>query len=418
MSGSNFPEIRTSAIQDIIRLAREMYVHPETGEKIASQIEAKLEDGAYDDITQGSDLAFRLTMDLQSISSDHHWCVVFDPKGAAVQVNPESEADKARKSRYLETARKTNYGFERVEHLKGNIGYIDLRRFEPSEYGGETAVAAMNFIANCDALIIDLRQNHGGHPSMVQLIASYLYDPEPRHINTFYYRPTNDTHQFWTFPHVPGKRRPDILVYVLSSGATGSAAEGFSYFLKCMDRATLIGETTIGAAHPANDEIVQGDFVVSLPYGRSISPITGSDWEGVGVEPHIMVPAEEALKTAHLHAMEQLAAKCQNENERNYLKWMLENVASDYSPLAVDEDDLSPCIGEFGNWIFLVKNGGLFYNHTDFPEAWKLLPMTKTRFRLDDDMKFVFVVDQAGKASAVKIYYGDGRPEALVQRTK
>jgi hypothetical protein len=417
MLGSNFPEIRTSAIQDIIRLAREKYVHPETGEKIASQIEAKLEDGAYDDITQGSDLAFRLTMDLQSISSDHHWSVVFDPKGAAVQVNPESEADKARKSRYLETARKTNYGFERVEHLKGNIGYIDLRRFEPSEYGGETAVAAMNFIANCDALIIDLRQNHGGHPSMVQLIASYLYDPEPRHINTFYYRPTNDTHQFWTFPHVPGKRRPDILVYVLISGATGSAAEGFSYFLKCMDRATLIGETTIGAAHPANDEIVQGDFVVSLPYGRSISPITGSNWEGAGVEPHIMVPAEEALKTAHLHAMEQLAGKCQNEDQRNELKWMVEIVASDYSPVVLDEADLSPCVGEFGKRKFMVKNGWLFYGHMDSSEDWKLLPMTKTRFRLDEDMKFEFVLGKDGKASKVKISYRDGSANVISNRT-
>lgn len=418
MADIDFFQKRKAVIQDIIRLAREKYVYPEVGEKIASHLEARLEDGAYDDITQESDLASRLTADLQSISSDLHWCVVFDPQAAAAQVDPESEADKTRKARYLETARKTNYGFERVEHLKGNIGYIDLRRFEPSEYGGETAVAAMNFVANCDALIIDLRQNHGGQPSMVQLIASYLFDAEPRHINTFYFRPTNDTQQFWTFPHIPGKRRPDILVYVLISGATGSAAEGFSYFLKGMDRATLIGETTIGAAHPANDEIVQGDFVVTLPFGRSISPITGSNWEGAGVEPHIRVPAEDALKTAHLHALEQIAAQCHNENDRDYLKWMAEIIASDYSPVLLARADLSLCAGEFGNRIFLVKNRSLFYGHTDFPEVWKLLPMSKTRFRLDDDMKFEFLLDQAGKASAVKIYYGDGRPETLALRTK
>jgi C-terminal processing protease CtpA/Prc len=343
--------------------------------------------------------------------------VVFDPKGAAAQVDPESEADKERMARYLERARKTNYGFERVEHLKGNIGYIDLRRFDPSEYGGETAVAAMNLVANCDALIIDLRQNHGGHPSMVQLIISYLYEPEPRHINTFYYRHTNDSRQFWTFPHVPGKRRPDILVYVLTSSATGSGAEGFAYFLKSANRAILIGETTFGAAHPATEEIVQGDFTVTLPYGRPVSPITGSNWEGTGVEPHMRVPAEEALKTAHLHAMEQLAAKCQNEDERNYLKWMAEIVASDYSPVVLDEADLSPCVGEFGKRRFLVQNGWLFYGHMDSPEVWKLLPMTKTRFRLDDDMKFEFVLDQAGNAEMVKVYYGDGRPETLDQRT-
>jgi hypothetical protein len=418
MTDNNFIQKRNSVIQDIIRLVREKYVYPETGEKIAVQIQTRLEDGAYDDIAQESDLAFRLTTDLQLISNDHHLSVVFDPKGAAAHVDPESETDPERMRRYLEMARKANYGFDRLEHLKGNIGYIDLRRLDPSEYAGETAVAAMNFVANCDALIIDLRQNHGGYPSMVQLITSYLSDPEPRLINTFYYRPTDDTQQFWTFPHIPGKRRPDIPVYVLISGATSSAAEELAYDLKCMERATLIGETTAGAAHPVTKEIVQGVFDVRLPYGRPINPITRSNWEGTGVEPHILVLAEEALKTAHLHAMEQLSAKCQNEDERNYLVWMTEIIASDYSPVVLDEADLFHYVGEFDNRRFLVEKGRLFYGHKDFPESWKLVPMTKTCFRLDEDIKFEFVVEQAGNASAVKIYYGDGRPELLAWRTK
>jgi len=184
MKDSNFAEIRTKVIQDIIQLTREKYVYPEIGEKIATQIQTKLMNGEYDEVIDEMELAFNLTSDLQSISNDRHWSVVYDPKGVGDQVDPENEADEDRMRRYLEKARKTNFGFERVERLKGNIGYIDLRLFEPSEYGGETAVAAMNFIANCDALIIDLRQNHGGYPSMVQLITSYLYDSKPRLINT------------------------------------------------------------------------------------------------------------------------------------------------------------------------------------------------------------------------------------------
>jgi hypothetical protein len=413
MSDSSFPEIRTTIIQDIIQLARKKYVYPQIGEKIASQIQAKLEDGGYADVIDERDLALRLTLDLRSISRDNHWSVVYDPKGAAEQVDPENEADEDRMAHYLEMARKTNYGFERVERLKGNIGYIDLRRFEPSEYGGETAVAAMNFVANCDALIIDLRQNHGGYPSMVQLITSYLYDPQPRHINTFYYRPTEDTQQFWTFPYIPGKRRADIPVYVLISRATGSGAEEFAYNLKHMKRATLIGETTFGIAHPVTKEIVQGCFDVRLPYGRPINPITGSNWEGTGVEPHIAVPAEDALKAAHLNAVEHLMAKCQDEDERNNLAWISEIIESDYTPVVLDETDLSRCAGVYGKRRFFVENGWLFYGHQEFPEAWKLLPMTKTRFRLDEDMKFEFVLDKDGKASAVKIYYHDGRPEVI-----
>jgi hypothetical protein len=414
MDNSNFADIRTTIIQDIIHLAREKYVYPEMGEKIASQIQGKLEAGGYNAIATESELAFQLTMDLRSISNDGHWSVTYDPKG--VQVDPENEADEERMARYLEMARKTNYGFERVERLKGNIGYIDLRSFVPSEYSGETAVAAMNFVANCDAWIIDLRKNHGGYPSLVQLITSYMYDPDPRHINTFYYRPTQDTQQFWTFPYVPGKRRPDIPVYVLTSNETGSGAEEFAYNLKHMGRATLVGETTHGAAHPVTKAIVQGCFDVRLPYGRPINPVTGSNWEGTGVEPHTAVPAEEALQTAHLHALRQLVSKCQDDDERYALAWTEEIIESDYTRVVLEANELSRYAGDYGKRKFTIQDGALFYGHQDFPEAWKLTPMTKTRFRLDEDMKFEFLLDPDGKVSAVKVQYQDGRPEVITNR--
>jgi hypothetical protein len=416
MSETNFAKIRTAVVRDVVQLTREKYVYPEIGAKIASQIQTKLENGEYDGVADESELARQLTSDLRSLSNDRHWSIVYDPQGAADQVDPEKKADQDRLARYLEMARKTNYGFERVERLKGNVGYIDLRRFEPSEHGGETAVAAMNFVAHCDALIIDLRQNHGGYPSMVQLITSYLVDSEPRHINTFYYRPTDDTQQFWTFPHVSGKRRPDIPVYVLVSSATGSGAEEFAYNLKYMGRAMLIGETTVGTAHPVTKEIVQRDFAVRLPYGRPINPITGSNWEGTGVEPHVVVPAQDALKTAHLEAVTRLTADCQEEKEKRYLAWVTEIIESEYSPVVLDQADLSRCAGEFGKRTFFVENGVLIYGHQDIPASWKLLPMTKTRFRLNEDMKFEFTL-RDDTASAVKINYRDGRPELTIDRT-
>ncbi|MBN1581094.1 MAG: S41 family peptidase [Anaerolineae bacterium] len=416
MSDANFATVRTAVIQDVIQLTREKYVYPQIGNEIAARIQAKLEDGGYDDLADGQALAIQLTSDLRSFSNDHHWSVVYDPRGAAGQVDPENEADNDRLARYLAMARKTNFGFERVERLKGNVGYIDLRRFDPSEHAGETAVAAMNFVANCDALIFDLRKNHGGYPSMVQLITSYLVDPEPRHINTFYYRPTDDTQQFWTFPHVPGKRRPDIPVYVLVSHETGSGAEEFAYNLKHMERATLIGETTVGAAHPVTKEVVQRVFDVRLPYGRPINPITGSNWERTGVEPHIAVPAQDALKTAHLLAVEHLAENCQDENDRHALAWAEEIIKSEYSPIVLEQADLARCTGQFDKHRFTIENGDLVYGHQDIPASWKLVPMTKTRFRLDEDIKFEFSV-QDGKATSVKITYLDGRPEVVTNRT-
>jgi hypothetical protein len=411
------PETCRAVVQDIIELAREKYVYPNVGKDIANFIQARFDQGAYDGLVDASELALSLTIDLREVSGDQHWSVVYDPQQATAHVDPETEDDEVKLARWLVDARRRNFGFEKVERLKGNVGYIDLREFALSEYAGETAVSAMNFVAHCDALIFDLRQNHGGYPSMVQLVTSYLLDPEPQHINTFYYRPSDEIQQFWTFPHVPGKRLPHVPVYVLTSNATGSAPEEFTYNLKHMGRATIVGETTVGAAHPVTREIVQEHFVVRLPYGRPINPITKKNWEGTGVEPHIAVPQEEALKTAHLHALEQIGKQCTDEQHKRDLEWELEIVRSLYEPLAMAETTLSRYAGQYGKRSFVVEGGALTYTHQEIPVAWKLAPMSETRFRLDEDVKFEFILDEQGAATAVVISYRDGRPQITVDKT-
>jgi hypothetical protein len=418
MSETISAELRQVVILDIVELTREKYVYPDIGEKIGDQTQTKLSSGGYDSITQPSELAMLLTSDLREISNDNHWSVVYDPNASSEKVDPRGEDDEDRLAQYLEMARKQNFGFEKVERLSGNIGYIDLRRFEKSEYGGETAVAAMSFVANCDALIFDLRGNHGGYPSMVQLITSYLYDPEPRHINTFYYRPTDDTQQFWTFPHVPGKRMPDVPVYVLTSGATGSGAEEFTYNLKHMDRARIIGEKTVGSAHPVTREVVGGCFDVRLPYGRPINPVTKGNWEGTGIQPHVAVPAEEALKTAHQEALKMLIQECEGEENRRNLEWVVDIVETEYTPVSIDEAILSRLAGEYGKRSFSIEDGDLIYEYQDIPVKWKLIPITETRFRLSEDLKFEFIIDENGNVTGVKITYRDGRPELKVNKTK
>jgi hypothetical protein len=410
-------EARRAVVQDIIALARDKYVYPDTGEETARHLQTRLDQGAYDRFTDAPELALSLTFDLRDVSADGHWSVLYDPQGAAEHVDPEEEQDGARWARWLASARRRNFGFARVERLRGNVGYIDLREFAPSEVAGETAVHAMAFVGHCDALIFDLRLNHGGHPSMVQLLTSYLVEAAPQHINTFYYRPSGEYQQFWTFPHVPGQRRPEVPVYVLTSQATGSAAEEFAYNLRHMGRATLVGETTIGAAHPVSKEVVQGQFQVRLPYGRPINPITGSNWEGAGVEPHLAVPQAGALKTAHLHALERVAADYSDEQQRRGLDWEREIVASLYEAPIVDQAVLTRYAGHYGQRSFSVEAGCLVYAHAQIPVAWRLTPMSDRRFRLDEDLKFEFRLDEEGTATAVSISYRDGRPEVTVGRT-
>ena len=251
---------------------------------------------------------------------------------------------------------------------------------------------------------------------MEMLLISYLCTPEPRHVYSFYLRPTNDTQQFWTYPHLPGRRLANIPVYLLTSHETGSGAESFAYNLKCMERATLVGETTKGLAHTVTKEVVQRDFSVHVPHGRPINHAMGTDWERTGVEPHIAVPAAEALKTAHLLAVRHLAEKCQDENERGDLAWAADTIAGDYTPVVLNEAQLSRCAGEYGRRRFFIQNGALLYGNTAYAETFPLVPLAENRFRLDDDIKFEFVLAQDDRAAAVKISYRDGRPESFASR--
>ena len=132
---------------------------------------------------------------------------------------------------------------------------------------------------------------------MVTLIASYLF-AEPTHLNDIYNRKENSTTQFWTSSYVPGRNFIGKPLYVLTSKQTFSAAEDLSYALKNLKRATLIGETTGGGAHPIEPRRIDDHFLMIVPSARSISPITKTDWEGTGVKPDLELPAAEALTEA------------------------------------------------------------------------------------------------------------------------
>jgi C-terminal processing protease CtpA/Prc len=148
--------------------------------------------------------------------------------------------------------------------LDDGIGYLALRQFAPAEVAGDTAVAAMGFFANADALIVDLRQNGGGEPGMIQLLCSYFF-AERTHLNSFERRGVTQLEEYWTLPHVPGKRLVDVPIFVLTSGSTFSAAEEFTYDLKCLKRATIVGERTGGGANPGASTRSTGCWRCSSP---------------------------------------------------------------------------------------------------------------------------------------------------------
>ena len=155
----------------------------------------------------------------------------------------------------------------------------------------------MNFVAVSRALIVDLRENGGGSPAMVAYISSYLFDSRT-HLNNLWTRRTDRIDEFWT-RDVSGRRfGGEKPVYVLTSSRTFSGAEEFSYNLKSLKRATIIGETTGGGAHPVSGHAIGDHFMMGVPFARAINPITKTNWEGTGVAADVKVPAADALTTA------------------------------------------------------------------------------------------------------------------------
>jgi C-terminal processing protease CtpA/Prc len=294
-------------IDGVIRRIQEGYIYPDKARQMAVAVRRNASRGAYNRITGANDLADRLTRDLQAVSRDKHLRVFYDGRGVRDEV-PDAEPTPAERRELAALGRRVNWGLERAERLDGNIGYLEIRSFNfDAESVDSTLASAMNFLANTDALIIDVRRNGGGDPEMVAAVCSYLM-PAGTLVNKFYWRPQNRWDEFRTKRpngrHY-GTTRP---VYVLTSENTFSGAEEFAYDVQTQKRGEVVGDTTGGGAHPGGFRKVTEHFGVWVPSGRAVNPVTNTNWEGTGVIPDVPAAAEDALKTAHLRALRRIMA--------------------------------------------------------------------------------------------------------------
>lgn len=295
-------------IDGAIAALNDAYVFPDVAKKMEKFVRAQQRNGNYEAIVDGEIFAKRLTNDFRSVSHDQHLGVRFSPiaePDVATQTNPLQHSVEDRKR--LEHA---NCGFRKVEILEGNIGYVRFDFFANPGICGSTVVAAMNFIANVDAIIFDLRENRGGDPKMVAFVASYLFAGRT-HLNDLWTRKGDSTVQFWTDSFVPGQRLDDKPVFVLASKNTFSGGEEFTNDLKVLKRAKIVGENTGGGAHPVSPHRLTSHFSIDVPFARAINPITHTDWEGTGVEPDVKVDASQALDEAVKLAMENIKTNSQ-----------------------------------------------------------------------------------------------------------
>ncbi|GIF74650.1 S41 family peptidase [Asanoa siamensis] len=210
-------------------------------------------------------------------------------------------------------ADRTGGGVSAVRRLDGGIAHLDLNPvLFPTVVAGDTVTAAMTLVATADALVLDLRRCLGGEPSMVTFICSYLFGGEPVELSGLFERTTGRVAQAWTLPYVPGRRfGPDKPVAVLVSGTTFSGGEQLAYDLQQTGRATLVGQRSRGGAHPRRAFRIDDHLELTVPVARSVSPVTGGNWEGTGVLPDVEATPDDTLPAA-LHLLrERLAGETQ-----------------------------------------------------------------------------------------------------------
>ena len=323
---------RTKVIDGVLKRLNDSYVFPETAKKMEQSIRERVDKKEYDQITSAKEFASKLTQDLQAVSKDKHLRVRYSHR-AIPERGPRREPTAEEIDQRKRDLAYMNHGFAKVERLRGNIGYLEFLNFMDEELGADTVAAAMNFVNGTDALIIDMRNNGGGNPAMVALVCSYLFGPEPVHLNDLYWREGNRTDEFWTKKEVAGKRYLNKDVYVLTSKRTFSGAEEFSYNLKNLKRATIVGETTGGGAHPGGVFRITENFGMFVPTGRAISPITKTNWEGTGVTPDVAVPADQALLVARLMALKKSLSTTTNPDRKAGVQDEIEKLEKELNAL-------------------------------------------------------------------------------------
>jgi len=307
---------RRAVVDTLCDRVERYYVFPDRAKVLTKAIQKRYKAHEYDRITSAMEFADSLTAHMQAAVPDLHLRTHYRHEPIPVETDdgPPNPAEEQRRATF---ERRTNYGFEKAERLPGNVGYLDIRGFSGDPAGQATAIAALNFLANTDALIIDVRKNGGGDPIIVATILSYFTKPGERlHFNSFYQRTEDELQQYWTSPYVPGPRYVGKPIYVLTSNRTGSCAEEFAYDIQTHKLGTLVGAVSAGGANPGGMYRLNENFAAFIATGRAINPVTKTNWEGVGVKPDSLTTAGVALRTAYMMALEKLIEAQKGEPER------------------------------------------------------------------------------------------------------
>ena len=386
------------------KLLKKYYVSEKVGIKIGDLLKKKYQDGFYDNLIHPKELAEELTTDLRSINGDHHLSINYVPKQHLSQ-------NKVTKKDYKEVNHKgkwTNYGFQEVKILEGNIGYLKISHFSDWSFFKETKeviTSTFKVLENTDALIIDVINNRGGYENIVAYLISYLYEGKPIHLSDYYVRFNNSKNSLWTKETIPGKRLSKTPVYVLVNAYTASAGESLAYMLKHLKRATVIGEKTMGAGHGAMTHKATDHFKITISSEETINAVTKTSFEGIGVQPNIAVSSEKAFSEAYRLALVTL----KRENKSTIEASNYDNIIK-FSPLFKNEMkviDYKIYIGRYKSSnleiIISQKEEQLYAEMVGKGGVLKLIPKSKNIFLVEGVKERIeFILNEKNKVVKLK----------------
>lgn len=407
------PGITAGIVQELVdslsRVLHRNYVYPDKAIEMVRALRQKHLRGGYKNIVHPRQLAEALTKDVRTFLNDRHLSVRFDPDlEKRIRV---FEASLQKDDSDMEKERSQNFFFRKAEILKGNIGYIVFTNFaDTNELSRKTVHAAFRFVANTDALILDLRNNFGGRAAMAKEIAGYFFD-QPQRTGRSYNRIDNKWNEDWVGgqPEITKDVSLSMPLYILTSERTFSAAEGFAYNLKHLKNAIVIGDTTRGAAHTTRSFALGNGFVGFIPFTRGEHIVTNTDWEGTGVIPDIPIREElSLLKTQELILKNKLSV-IRDTTESRKLQWLLNDLYASMVNISLPEEILTRYTGAFDEFLFTLEEGKLYCRNTHQQDKKDLLvAITDRLFKIDEQTQVEFIADGDHVVKSIRLFWDDG----------
>lgn len=313
-------------IYNVSKVIESKFLYEDYAGKMSVYIKNQFKKGLYDSLSEVNSFCSRITSDLRKVYNDKHLFVFYSPEEtleikALNNSLPKNELIRFNKIVFEEESSE-NFGFKELKILDGNVGYLKLSYFTSPQYFEDKVNLAMSFLSHSDAIIIDLRNNGGGEGS--SLLASYFLPPKETKLGCTICRDTTFNSESKNQINIKGKRFLNEDLFILTNSRTFSAAEDFSYTMKHLKRATIVGEKTKGGAHPVDILILYNDILIQLPICESYNPITKGNWEGIGVIPDISVSSGEAFNVAYIKAIENILSK--GKGNKTELEIVLKNL--------------------------------------------------------------------------------------------